>query len=252
MHVDWATISSLATAAGTLVLAVATFAAVRSANQAARTAEHSLLAALRPLFVPSRIQDDGQKVLFADGKWLHVPGGCAAIETENDVIYLTASLRNVGSGIGIIHGWIFYPDFDPALPRPALGNFHPQTRDIYLPPGDIGFWQAAFRDQHDPQYAEACKVVTSRGQMTVDILYGDHEGGQRIITRFGMIPRDDTGWLVTAGRYWNVDRPDPRDPPVPVNPLNRHDDDSGADSARRRGDSGAAEARRRSNRSRSN
>ena len=44
------------------MLAVATFAAVRSANQAARTAEHSLLTALRPLFVPSRIQDDVQKV----------------------------------------------------------------------------------------------------------------------------------------------------------------------------------------------
>jgi hypothetical protein len=232
--VDWATVSSLATAAGTLVLAVATFAAVRSANQAARTAEHSLLAALRPLFVPSRLQDESQKVLFADAKWLHVPGGCAAVEAENGVIYLTASLRNVGSGIGIIHGWIYYPDWDPARPRPVLGNFHPQTRDIYLPPGDIGFWQAAFRDQDDPQYAEACKTVTARGQMTVDILYGDHEGGQRIITRFGMIPRDDKNWLLTAGRYWNVDRPDPRDPPVPVNPLNRRDDDSGAAGARRR------------------
>jgi hypothetical protein len=233
VHVDWATVSSLATAAGTLVLAVATFAAVRSANQAARTAEHSLLAALRPLFVPSRLQDEPQKVLFADAKWLHVPGGCAAVEAENGVIYLTASLRNVGSGIGIIHGWIYYPDWDPARPRPMLGNFHPQTRDIYLPPGDIGFWQAAFRDQDDPQYAEACKTVTARGQMTVDILYGDHEGGQRIITRFGMIPRDDKSWLLTAGRYWNVDRPDPRDPPVPVNPLNRRDD-SGAAGARRR------------------
>jgi hypothetical protein len=30
---DWATISSLATAAGTLVLAVATFASVRSSNR---------------------------------------------------------------------------------------------------------------------------------------------------------------------------------------------------------------------------
>jgi len=50
VHVDWTTVASLATAAGTLVLAVATFAAVRSANQAARTAEHSLLANLRPLF----------------------------------------------------------------------------------------------------------------------------------------------------------------------------------------------------------
>jgi len=247
VHVDWATISSLATAAGTLVLAVATFAAVRSANQAARTAEHSLLAALRPLFVPSRLQDEPQKVLFADAKWLRIPGGCAAIEAENQVIYLAASLRNVGSGIGIVHGWVYYPDWDPARPRPELDRFTPQTRDIYLPPGDIGFWQAAFRDQDDPHYAEACKAITERGQMTVDLLYGDHEGGQRIITRFGMIPRDDEGWLLTAGRYWNVDRPDPRDPPVPVNPLNRRDADSGAADATRRGNFGAAGASRRSN-----
>jgi hypothetical protein len=213
VHLDWATVASLATAAGTLVLAVATFAAVRSANQAARTAEHSLLAALRPLFVPSRLQDDAQKVLFADGKWVRVPGGCAQVESENGVIYLTMSLRNVGTGIGIIHGWRFYPDWDPVRPPPGLDDFHPQTRDIYLPPEYIGFWQAAFRDQDDPQYDEACKAVTSRGQMTVDILYGDHEGGQRVITRFGLLPRGDEGWLLTAGRYWNVDRPDPRDRP---------------------------------------
>jgi hypothetical protein len=54
---DWTTISSLATAAGTLVLGVATFASVRSANRAARAAEGSLLAGLRPLLVPSRLQD---------------------------------------------------------------------------------------------------------------------------------------------------------------------------------------------------
>ena len=36
---DWQTISSLATAGGTLVLAVATFSAVRSANRSARIAE---------------------------------------------------------------------------------------------------------------------------------------------------------------------------------------------------------------------
>jgi hypothetical protein len=211
---DWATVSSLATAAGTLVLAVATFAAVRSANTAARTAEHSLLAALRPLLVPSRLQDDIQKVGFADNKWLRVPGGCAAVEAENDVIYLAASLRNVGSGIGIILGWLYYPDWDPARPRPDLDAFHPQTRDLYLPPEYVGFWQAAFRDKDDPQYAEACKAVTSRGQMTVDLLYGDHEGGQRVITRFGLMPRGEDAWLLTAGRYWNVDRPDPRERPA--------------------------------------
>ena len=47
--------------------------------------------------------------------------------------------------------------------------------------------------------------------MTVDVLYGDHEGGQRVITRFGMTPRPDGGsWVVSAARHWNVDRDDPR------------------------------------------
>ena len=49
---DWTTISSLTTGAGTLVLAIATFAAVRSANRAARVAEEALSVGLRPLLVP--------------------------------------------------------------------------------------------------------------------------------------------------------------------------------------------------------
>jgi hypothetical protein len=50
---DWATISSLATAGGTLVLAVATFSSVKSANRSARLAEQSLMVGLRPVLVPS-------------------------------------------------------------------------------------------------------------------------------------------------------------------------------------------------------
>ena len=50
---DWVTISSLATAGGTLVLAVATFSAVKSANRSARVAERTLMAGLRPVLVPS-------------------------------------------------------------------------------------------------------------------------------------------------------------------------------------------------------
>ena len=50
---DWQTISALATAGGTLVLAGATFSAVRSSNRSARIAEQALLAGMRPLLVPS-------------------------------------------------------------------------------------------------------------------------------------------------------------------------------------------------------
>jgi hypothetical protein len=45
----------------------------------------------------------------------------------------------------------------------------------------------------------------------IDVLYGDQHGGQRVISRFSMLPRSDQdGWLVTVARHWNVDRPDPR------------------------------------------
>ncbi len=206
---DWASIASLATAAGTLVLAVATFAAVRSANRAARAAERSLLVGLRPLIMPSRLQDAAQKVMFGDHKWFTVPGGCAVGTAEDGIIYLTASLRNVGPGIGVLHGWRFYPETYRG-PAAQLTEFRRLNRDLYLPPGDVGFWQGAFRDPADPQYEEAWKAVAANAPVTVEILYGDHEGGQRMITRFGLEPRQDGGWLLSASRHWNVDRPDPR------------------------------------------
>jgi hypothetical protein len=96
---DWATIATLATAVGTMVLAAATFASVRSANRAARTAERALLAQIRPVLVPSRFEDPMEKVGFMDDVWLKVPGGRAAAEATNDAVYLAIALRNVGSGI---------------------------------------------------------------------------------------------------------------------------------------------------------
>jgi hypothetical protein len=44
----WSTIASLATALGTLILAVATFSAVRSSNLMARVAQQQLLVQLKP------------------------------------------------------------------------------------------------------------------------------------------------------------------------------------------------------------
>jgi hypothetical protein len=44
----------------------------------------------------------------------------------------------------------------------------------------------------------------------LDVLYSDAEGGQRIISRYAMRPRHEGGWLVIAGRHWNLDSVDPR------------------------------------------
>jgi hypothetical protein len=52
-------IASLTTAAGTLVPAVATFSATRSANRASRIAERSLLATLRPVLMNAQLGGPG-------------------------------------------------------------------------------------------------------------------------------------------------------------------------------------------------
>jgi len=68
---DWVTISSLATAAGTLALAGATFSAVRSSNRSARIAELALQEQRRPVLINGRLDDPVQKIMFADGHWIH-------------------------------------------------------------------------------------------------------------------------------------------------------------------------------------
>ncbi len=217
--IDWVTISSLATAGGTLVLAVATFSSVRSANRTARAAERSLLVGLRPLLMTSRQTDPEQKVMFGDEQWVKIPGGSAVGEVRGEdgaqTVYLAMSLHNAGSGLAVIHGWRFYPA-RPASPQThcAPEEFRPQTRDLYIPVNDTGFWQAAFRDHEDPEYATALAAIANRVPVAVDLLYGDHEGGQRMITRFSVMPRRDDLWLPSVIRHWNIDRPDPRNDPT--------------------------------------
>jgi hypothetical protein len=211
---DWVTISALATAAGTLVLALATFASVRSANRAARVAERSLLAGLRPLLVPSRLDDPPEKVGFVDDRWFLADGGGGIAEVGDAAVYLVIPLRNVGSGIAVLHGWDFASAETLELVRrehrdPA--DFTRLTRDLYVPVGDVGFWQGAFREPDSAEFAEAREAIAQRMVLVVDLLYGDHEGGQRVITRFALRARDDgDGWTATAARHWNLDRADPR------------------------------------------
>jgi hypothetical protein len=193
------------------VLALATFAAVRSGARTARIAERSLLASLRPLLAPSRMDDSPVKVGFMDDKWFSVPGGGAVAETEDDALYLAIAVRNVGSGIAVLHGWYLHTEpLTGEVPHPAVEEFRRLTRDLYIAPGEIGFWQGAFRDPEDPMFADARRAIEEPRRLAVDVVYGDHELGQRSITRFALTPRPDRGWLATVARHWNVDRPDPR------------------------------------------
>jgi hypothetical protein len=216
---DTSTIASLATAGGTLILALATFASTRSANRAARVSEQALKIGLRPVLFNARPQDPPQKVGYGDDHFLVLRDGLAAVQEFEEKLYLALPLRNVAAGIAVLHGWHLWPrraGLDD--PHPEIEDFRAQTRDLYVPAGDVSFWQAALRDSKDELYAPVREAISARTPLSVDLLYGDHEGGQRTITRFYMLPRtrehdeDDQPWLwmCSTSRHWNLDRADPR------------------------------------------
>lgn len=221
---DAGTIASLATAGGTLVLAVATFSATRSANRATRVSEQALKAGLRPVLFNARPQDPPQKVGFIDDHWLGLHDGLAALQCFEEKLYLAIPLRNVGAGLAVLHGWSIWTQraMGDTPPRP-VEEFRMLQRDLYVPAGDISFWQAAIRDRSDTLYAPLREAAQTGKGINVDILYGDHEGGQRTITRFYLTPRTENVaggpagaeqepwlWVCSTSRHWNLDRADPR------------------------------------------
>jgi len=202
---DWVTISALATAGGTLVLAGATFSAVRSAHASTRVTERALLASIRPLLVPTRLEDPLEKIGFLDEHWIRADGGRGVLEVTPEVIYMGFGLRNVGSGLAVLDRWDFHAEVGSDTPMREPGEMRRLNRDLYIAGGDQGFWQGALRDPDEKLFAEARDAIQARQRVAVDVLYGDHEGGQRTVTRFALWPAGDDSWLVTTARHWNLD-----------------------------------------------
>ncbi|HEX4187515.1 MAG TPA: hypothetical protein VHY83_06440 [Solirubrobacteraceae bacterium] len=215
---DWPTIASLATAAGTGVLAVATFSSVRSGQRSTRIAERStaiaersLLLGLRPVLAPSRVTDPPETVRFGDGRMVTVVGGLAAVERAKERFYFVIPLRNVGNGLAVLQAWRLSPH------TPEIGEEHPdpaehrrQTRDLYVPAGETGFWQGAVREPDDPFRPGLSEAFDEGATITVDLLYGDHEGGQNAISRFILTREEDGRWRAGVVRHWSLEGLEPR------------------------------------------
>jgi hypothetical protein len=136
----------LATAGGTLALAAATYASVRSANRSARVAELALQEQRRPVLMQSRDDDRRQEIGFADGHWVSVPGGGATVEAAAEAVYVAVSLRNVGAGIAVLQAWrphslaeaepqseTMWPAEVTAAEPPGVEEFRSLARDQYVP-----------------------------------------------------------------------------------------------------------------------
>jgi hypothetical protein len=209
---DWVTISALATAGGTLALAGATFSAVRSSNRSARIAEQALQEQRRPLLMHARLDDPAQKIMFADGRWIHVQGSGVAIDQDDDTIYLGFGVRNVGAGIAVLQGWHVWPRLvrSDVNHRPAE-EFRRQIRDIYVAAGDVVLWQGALHASDGDITMEVAAARSERRPFALDLLYSDQVGAQRTISRFAISPVGEEGnWIAAVGLHWNLDHAGPR------------------------------------------
>lgn len=206
---DWTAIASLSTAGGTLVLALATFSSVRASQRTARIAEQALLVGQRPVLGPAREDDPPLTVSFADRHFVTVAGGGASVESVDGRFYFVLPLRNVGAGIAVLHSWRIVPERLRAG-DPELDAFRRQTRDLYIPAGQLGFWQAAIREPDDEMREAVEEAFSASKPLVVDLLYGDHEGGQRAVSRFSIWPTDDGAWLPGVSRHFRLDGVNPR------------------------------------------
>jgi hypothetical protein len=150
--------------------------------------------------------------MFVEGHWVSAAGGRAAVEHIDGVVYLAMSIRNVGSGIGVCQGWVARPGFASLRNMPthaSADEFRVQTRDMYVPAGDIGMWQGALRHPDDALRAAVAQAIDSGDGLLLELLYSDQVGGQRTITRFGLSPMKDS-WLANVSRHWYLDWGGPR------------------------------------------
>ena len=156
-----------------------------------------------------------------DRHWTSVPAGGPAGRAGDDAVYLAMSLRNVGTGMAVIHGWrglhrrCSSRDDEHSPPE----DFRPQTRDLYVPPGDNSFWQGAFRRSNDPEQrhgaeaVERARAVHRRAALRRPRRWAADDQPFALVPRStaeaSRRPTPTSGWS-RVSRHWNLDRADPR------------------------------------------
>jgi hypothetical protein len=122
---------------------------------------------------------------------------------------MAISMRNVGTGLAVMHGWHVLDSRDRSI-HPPPEDFISQIRDIYVAPEDTGLWQEALRDPEAAAFRNAVACIGAGQPLIVSLLYGDFEGGQRVIIQFVLRPANER-WLASVTRHFSIDQPDPRE-----------------------------------------
>jgi hypothetical protein len=127
------------------------------------------------------------------------------LEHDDGVVYMSASLRNVGTGLGLLRGWYVWPDAAIGLrDHVETDQFRSQIRDLLIPAGGFGLWQGALRHDDEEIHGAMRDVIANPRIFMLDLLYTDHLGEQPAISRFSIAPTGEGRWVCSATRHWDL------------------------------------------------
>src|SRR5205807_2635652 len=91
-------------------------------------------------------------------------------------------------------------------PPPHFDSFVLQQRSLYVPAGDVGYWQGAIREcDTDRGDGEALrKAIESGGRLTLYLRYADQDGGHDTVTRYTLSTDENGDWLFGIARHWSL------------------------------------------------
>ena len=160
------------------------------------------------MLIPAHEWDAAERVTFYD-EIVQLRGGFATVEERGGNLYFAAQLRNVGAGIGVLTSWLVEADNGRRSLNqlaPDTSNFVAQQRSLYVPAGDVGYWQGAIREgDTDRGDADALRHAIEAGErLTLYLRYADQDGGHDTITRYTLMPDENGDWLFGIARHWSL------------------------------------------------
>ena len=91
--------------------------------------------------------------------------------------------------------------------RPTPTAFVAQQRSLYVPAGDVGYWQGAIRDgDTDRGDADALRAGDRRpaSASRCSCATATRTAGTTPITRYTLMPDENGDWLFGIGRHWTL------------------------------------------------
>ena len=107
----------------------------------------------------------------------------------------------------MLTSWFVETGLSVSLDLPDVSTFVAQVRSLYVPAGDVGYWQGAIREGNtDRGDADALRdAIEAAERLTLYLRDSDQDGGHDMVTRSSLLPGENGDWIFGNARHRSVE-----------------------------------------------